>query len=138
IPTFLILALVATALVRAGAAFPTALSTQALFPSNGIYMGAFVGPRGGESQSDALVRVESQIGRKFAIDHYYYQWTDSFPNAAQASTVAQGRIPFINWKAGARWSTTPNGSQAATITARAEAIKNFGSPVYLSFHHEPE
>ena len=81
--TFLILALVGTVSVRAGAAFLTS-SPAALFPSNGAYLGAFVGSRSGESHSDALVRVESQIGRKFAIDHYYYQWTDSFPNAAQA------------------------------------------------------
>ena len=117
--TFLILALVGTALVGAGAAFPASLSPPAaLFPSNGIYLGARVQPRTGESQNDALERVESQIGRKFAIDHYYYQWTDSFPNSAQTWTVGEGRIPFINWKAGASWSEIASGSQDAAIVAR--------------------
>ena len=98
----MILALVATAFVRAGLAFPAALSPPAI-PAT-AYLGARIEPRSGESQNDAVLRVESQIGRRFAIDHYYYQWTDSFPNAAQTWTVGQGRIPFINWKAGGSWS----------------------------------
>ena len=127
--SFLILALVATSLVRAGLAYPASLNPlAALVPSNGAYMGGFVQPRTGESPSDARQRVESQIGRNFAIDHYYYQWTDSFPNATQTSTVAQGRIPFINWKSGARWSEIANGSQDAVIISHAEAIKSFGLP----------
>ncbi len=72
------------------------------------------------------------------IDHYYYQWDSSFPNSAQTWTVGQNRIPFINWKAGGAWSAIANGSQDATIIARAEAIKSFGYPIYLTFHHEPE
>ena len=131
-----ILALVATAFVRAGLAFPAALSPPAI-PTT-AYFGARIEPRSGESQSDAVLRVESQIGRRFAIDHYYYQWTDSFPNAAQTWTVGQGRIPFINWKAGGSWSAIANGSQDAVIVAHADAIKSFGYPIYLSFHHEPE
>ena len=50
----------------------------------------------------------------------------------------QGRIPFINWKAGGAWSAIASGSQDATIIAGAEAIKDFGYPMYLTFHHEPE
>ena len=79
-------------------------------PRPRAYFGSRVEPRAGESQSDAVLRVESQIGRKFAIDHYYYQWTSSFPNSAQTWTVSQGRIPFINWKAGGAWSAIANGS----------------------------
>ena len=87
------------------------------------YFGARIEPRSGESQNDAVQRVESQIGRKFAIDHYYYQWTDSFPNAAQTWTVGLGRIPFINWKAGGSWSSIANGSQDAVIVAHAVATR---------------
>ena len=119
-----------TALVRAGAAYPAGLSPSVnLIPSSGAYFGARVEPRGGESQSDAVERVESQIGRQFAIDHFYYQWSDNFPNAAQDLTVDQGRIPFINWKAGGNWSAIASGSQDATIIAHAEAIKDFGYPI---------
>ena len=131
-----ILALVATAFVRAGLAYPAVLSPPAI-PAT-AYFGARIEPLSGESQNDAVLRVESQIGRRFAIDHYYYQWTDSFPNAAQTWTVGQGRTPFINWKAGGSWSAIANGSQDAVINAHADAIKSFGYPIYLSFHHEPE
>ena len=50
----------------------------------------------------------------------------------------QGRIPFVNWKAGGPWAAIANGSQDATIIAHADAIKAFGYPMYLTFHHEPE
>ena len=108
-----------------------------LIPST-AYFGSRIEPRAGETQIDAVVRVESQIGRKFAIDHYYYQWTSSFPNSAQTRTVSQGRIPFINWKSGGSWAAIANGSQDATIISHANAIKSFGYPLYLTFHHEPE
>jgi hypothetical protein len=109
-----------------------------LIPENGAYLGARIEPRGGESQWDAVQRVESQIGRRFAIDHYYYQWNDSFPNANQTRTVSEGRIPFINWKSGSRWSAIANGSHDAEIRRHADAFNDFGSPAYLAFHHEPE
>ena len=112
--------------MRAGLAFPAALSPPAV-PTT-AYLGACGALAPASRQSDALLRVESQIGRRFAIDHYYYQWTDSFPNAAQTWTVGQGGIPFINWKAGGSWSAIANGSQDAVIIAHADAIKNFGYP----------
>ena len=102
------------------------------------YLGARIEPRAGETQPDAVERVESRIGRTFAIDHFYYQWTSSFPNSATSATVADGRIPFINWKAGGSWASIADGSQDATIVSHADAIESFGYPIYLSFHHEPE
>ena len=36
------------------------------------------------------------------------------------------------------WSSIANGSQDAWIGQRADAFRNFGYPVYLAFHHEPE
>jgi hypothetical protein len=102
------------------------------------YLGARIEPRAGETQTDAVERVESLIGRTFAIDHFYYQWASAFPNSATVATVADGRIPFINWKAGSSWASIASGSQDGTIISHADAIKAFGYPIYLSFHHEPE
>ena len=132
-----LLALAGTLLPRGDASAAATTPPAVLFPST-AYFGSRVEPRSGESQNDAVLRVESQIGRKFAIDHYYYQWDSSFPGSAQTWTVSQNRIPFINWKAGGAWSAIANGSQDATIIARADAIKSFGYPIYLTFHHEPE
>jgi hypothetical protein len=86
----------------------------------------------------AIQRVEKKIGRKFKIDHQYRQWTDAIPTAYDTWTRDEGRIPFINWKLPKPWSAVTNKSQDAWIAKRAEALKAFGSPVYLSLHHEPE
>jgi glycosyl hydrolase family 26 len=64
--------------------------------------------------------------------------------APQEWDKSTGRIPFINWNAAkndgsvARWSAIANGSQDSWIQQRADAFRAFASPVYLSFHHEPE
>ena len=132
-----IITLVATLLPKGDASAATTGPPSVLTPPT-AYFGSRIEPRGTESQNDAVLRVESEIGRKLAIDHYYYQWNSTFPNSAQTWTVGQGRIPFINWKAGGPWAAIANGSQDATIIAHADAIKAFGYPMYLTFHHEPE
>ncbi len=122
-----IITLVATLLPKGDASAATTGPPSVLTPPT-AYFGSRIEPRGTESQNDAVLRVESEIGRRFAIDHYYYQWTSTFPNAAQTWTVSQGRIPFINWKAGGPWAAIANGSQDATIIAHADAIKSVRLP----------
>jgi hypothetical protein len=108
-----------------------------LLPSSGIYFGSTV-KRADMSQREALQAVESQIGRKFAIDHQYYQWNDNIPTAHQRWDTDTGRIPLINWRSGGPWREIANGSEDAWIRQRADAFADFGSPIYLAFHHEPE
>jgi hypothetical protein len=115
----------------------------ALIPANGLYFGAYVGPRGGETRQMAIQRVESQIGRTLAIDHQYERWDSTFPNAYETWSAQQGRIQFINWKPSKGgtpipWSRIASGAEDDVIKARADAIKAFGKPIYLTFHHEPE
>ncbi len=126
-------------LVTTAAAFPSKL-----LPSSGVYFGERVEPRGSETTQDAIKREESKVGRKLTIDHQYYNWDAKLPTAQQKWDVDNGRIPFVNWNAGkgggsvVRWSAIANGSQDAWIQQRADAFKAFGSPIYLTFHHEPE
>jgi Glycosyl hydrolase family 26 len=116
----------------------------ALVPSSGAYFGAFVGSRGEESPQEAVQRLESTIGRKLAIDHQYHEWDSPFPTPQETWAAARGMFPFLNWKAQrlngetVPWSTIASGAEDAAIAARADAVKAFGSPVYLTFHHEPE
>jgi hypothetical protein len=113
-------------------------------PSSGAYLGSWVAPRNGESVKDAIARVEGRIGRRFTIDHQYYRWNQAIPLPHQSWDVQTGRIPFVNWAAATssgsvtRWSAIANGSQDAWIRERADAFRAFGSPIYLTFHHEPE
>ena len=116
----------------------------ALIPSSGAYFGAYVAPRDGEDPEDAVHRLESAIGRKLAIDHQYHRWNEAIPTARQDWDASTGRLPFINWIAAkadgspVRWSEIADGSQDDWIVQRADAVKAFGSPIYLAFHHEPE
>jgi len=113
-------------------------------PVNGVYFGSWVKPLGGESKLQALMAREQQIGRSFAIDHQYYAWNASIPTTHERWTAEQGRIPFVTWNARrsdgtvASWNRIASGAEDAWIAARADAFKGFASPVYLSFHHEPE
>ncbi len=126
------------------AAQTSVLGGVVLRPTSGAYFGSWVQPRDGESTKDALLRVESQIGRTLAVDHQYYRWDDPIPTAHQSWDVAAGRIPYIAWNAkrnngtAVSWSQIASGAEDAWITTRADALKAFGSPIYLTFHHEPE
>ena len=139
-----IIMLLATLLPRGTASAAASGPPASLFPANGAYFGSWVAPRSGESTQQAIQRVESQIGRTFAIDHQYYKWDSPFPTSEQTWTVAQGRIPFLNWKpqrtngSSVSWASIASGAEDAAIIARADAIKAFGYPMYLAFHHEPE
>ena len=114
-----------------------------LRPSQGAYFGTHVEVRTGETKQSAIQRVESEIGRRFAVDRQYERWGDPFPTAYDTWTSNQGRIPFISWKptgpAGTlTWAQVARGDGDAELIARADAVRAWGRPLYLSFHHEPE
>lgn len=95
------------------------------------------------SDMNAINAAETMIGRRFDVDRQYYAWDSPIPTAYESWTASQGRIPLISWfpsRDGAyvRWGNIANGSEDATINARADAFKIFGSPIVVAFHHEPE
>ena len=112
--------------------------TSLLSPTKGAYLGSWVKPRLHETRNDSIQRVETQIGRRFAVDHQYYAWDAPIPTAYEAWTASKGRIPFISWKFPAPWSSVADGSWDAWIVSRADAFVAFRAPVYLTMHHEPE
>lgn len=115
-----------------------------LVPPSGAYLGAYVAPRSDGDPREAVTALEARIGRPLAIDHLYYRWDQAIPTAAEAWDAAVGRLPFINWSVrrsdgtAVPWRSIANGSQDAWIIDRADALKTFGSPLYLAFDHEPE
>jgi hypothetical protein len=115
----------------------------ALLPAHGAYFGSHVQPRTGETKYTAIQRVEDAIGRRFAVDRIFYTWNNAFPSAYETWTAGQGRIPYISWKPSTSagpipWATIASGEVDAEIVARALAVKAWGKPMYLTFHHEPE
>jgi Glycosyl hydrolase family 26 len=114
----------ATAAVRSGP----------LVPKSGALLGAYVDPDGrwtGNADAEAEVtNFESVLGRKLGIDHHYYAWTDTFPSGLEQWDLSKGRIPLISWN-GTNLSSILNGSYDGMITARAQAVKALGAPVFL-------
>jgi hypothetical protein len=112
-------------------------------PSTGAYLGASAMLRSGETRETAIERTESQIGRTLAIDHQFYKWNQAIPTAQESADVAHGRVPFVSWTAkrtdgtAVPWASIASGAEDAWITARADAVKAFGQPMFLVFHAEP-
>jgi hypothetical protein len=102
-----------------------------LAPSCGAYWGAH--------SSSGWQAFQSLIGRKLAIVHDYYAWTQVFPSPAEAAAANQGSLLFMDWSLhgqGVTWSQIASGAQNAQINTEAAALKAFGRPIMVSFQHE--
>jgi hypothetical protein len=118
-------------------------------PSQGAFFGAVVWPAARQCDSatdmgSAIASLEGCMGRKLAVDHEYHKWDDSFPTLHEIDSASRGRTILMSWKAqlhsgsAVKWADIAAGKFDSTIDSRAAALKSFGSPVYLVFHHEPE
>lgn len=124
------------------ATVPAAPAGKVPVPAKGAYLGAYAFPQGGRRA--AIAEFEKKTGRKLAIDHVYYGWADEFPTDDDKWTVQQGRIPFLNWSSALakregqlQFADIAAGKHDDVIDARADDVKAFGSPIFLSFQHEP-
>ncbi len=134
----LLLMLAVGLLALAPAAMAAGRPVAKLSPTSGALFGSYTNyvAAGSRAQRESLVtQREQQMGHKFDIDHTYDQWTTPFPNDYDKWDVANGRIPFINWK-GVNSNTILNGSQDALIRARAEAVKALGVPYMIQYYGE--
>jgi len=140
-------ALAAAALIACfGAQIPWAQVTpvtQSLAPTSGCLFGVYNKP-GKLQRQQALLNLESQVGRRFGIDRMFYLWDDPIPTDYDAWNVQQGRVVFLSWKPIKRdgtvilWNSIAAGDEDTTIAARAAAFRQFDGRVMLAFHHEPE
>jgi hypothetical protein len=110
-----------------------------LVPASGVLFGSWVNLDGRWTNNEDAERevntFEAQIGRKLAIDHHYYAWTDRFPSGLEQWDLANGRIPLISWK-GTTLSDINQGRFDSMIRARAVALSRLGQPVFLRFAWE--
>jgi hypothetical protein len=105
---------------------------------NPIYLGAWVNPSGvpGGSSPAVVADFENSIGRKLALALHYYGWSDTFPTSAEADDLANGRIPVISWNCGIPNAQVASGGGDSVIGKRADAIKAYGSTVFLRYMWE--
>lgn len=128
-----------------------------MYPPAGAYFGASVGKQDDTTPpvcrdldpEDGRTLFELCIGRQAFLDRVYTgwrvnRWLQPWPTAYDRWSRDQGRRMFISWKPvredGTRvtWTSIAAGKVDAEIDAQARAVRDFGAPVYLAFHPEPE
>jgi hypothetical protein len=106
---------------------PVGIETPA---SGSIYLGAYVALN---SPAGFIPALEQQIGRKFAMNVHYYDWASLFPGPAESGDLVNGRLPLDSWDCEFSDADIVSGAEDPLIIARAQAIKNFGHPVFLRY-----
>jgi hypothetical protein len=106
---------------------PVGLQTPA---AGSIYLGAY--PFASKSAMD-VTTLESQIGRKLAMDMHYYAWTASFPGSADVGDFSAGRLPVDSWNCQLSDAQIVAGAGDLLIETRALAVKSFGHPVFIRY-----
>jgi hypothetical protein len=109
---------------------PVGLETPA---AGSIYLGAYVSP----SPNGGVASLEKQIKRKVALDMHYYSWAGLFPSTNEDTDIANRRIPVESWDCGPSNAAVASGADDPLIQTRAQAIKNFGHPVFLRYMWDP-
>ncbi len=115
-----------------------------LFPTTGAYLGARIEAGNGRSAAERVAALERMMGRPLAVERIYHRWWDAFPTTEDEASAAAGHLLFVSWTPlTGRGTVTPWADIAAGrydewIRSRADAVRAFGSPMYLSFNHEPE
>jgi hypothetical protein len=110
--------------------------------------GAYALPGPNQKVTDALYALERKVGRRFAI-HRDYQGMDSellgtdvLELTARGTTCYRSFHSWIGSSTGKRnfipWAKIAAGTQDEWLSTQALAIKRWGKPIYLAFHHEPE
>jgi hypothetical protein len=116
-------------------------------PATGAYFGAWRGPGPGRPTDarSSLLAIEQSIGRKYAIDHRYYDWGSVIPNPYLRWTAAHGRIPMVSVcachfkdKTFVPWASIASGTEDAYLISVAKGFASFAQPAFFVFEAEAE
>ena len=130
------------------AAVPSAAPATAGPNDPTIVFGAFPAPRSGQTKQQAVTALEAQIGRKLNVVRVYDLWDTPLPDSHTSWLRSTGHTLFLSVKAKRTNGTLVSWRQLADarpgsglyneIVGWATKLKNFGAPLYFTFHHEPE
>ncbi|HQR27635.1 MAG TPA: carbohydrate binding domain-containing protein, partial [Nocardioides sp.] len=97
------------------------------------YLGAAI------SGDTSLPTREAQLGGPLALHRTYYKATQ-ISNAVRdaKADLAEGRLPWMSFKAPLSWADMAAGKGTAWSTQLADALATVPGPVWLAVHHEPE
>jgi beta-mannanase len=119
-----------------------------LVPSCGAWWGAYVSADNyGGDNAKALAAFEGASGRQIDIVHRYHTWNESFPDSAEKSAAAGGRMLYLSWESqtdgqsgqqGVSWRDVAAGKYDAVIDRVAARLKELQTKVFLDFDQEPD
>ncbi|CAN5438085.1 hypothetical protein BH23ACT7_BH23ACT7_03900 [soil metagenome] len=145
---FAVLLVVAVIAPTAPAAAQPQASPHRSQPPGGVMIGAAIQPRPGGTEQEAVVSLESAIGRRLAAVRVWRTWDGNFPSRYDRWLRDGGRAVFLAVKpvrANGRpipWRQLANAPAGSTLhremVAWAQRVRSHGAKVYLTFHHEPE
>lgn len=115
----------------AGSAGKSSSSTSDLLvPASGALLGQYYG-------DGDIAATKVKLGRTLPVHLTYWAWDDDWTSGDTKADIAAGRIPLVNWEpAGIDFSTIVDGSEDATIKARAAGAKALKVPFFLDFAAE--
>lgn len=92
-----------------------------------------------------MAAAEQAIGRKYAIDHRYYDWGADIPSSYERWTAASGRIPMVSvcacrFSDGSvvAWSRIAAGKEDTYLISVARGFVALRKPAFFVFDSEPE
>ena len=114
----------------------------------GMEFGARVGPRSGEDNQSAVLRMEDAVDRKLDVVREFLLWDSPFPDTYHSWLRDTDRKMILSVRAKRlngtviRWTdiaAAQSGSALYNDTVRwADRMRDYGKPVYFTFNHEPE
>jgi hypothetical protein len=118
-------------------------SSPRIGPSSGAWLGIYPKGRKGRSHRQELAFLESEIDRKFNIDHSYLHLDYRFPKREYLASIASGHTLLVNLTpeingVPALWADIAAGRYDSYLVAKAKGFESLGVPVFVAFHHEPE
>lgn len=135
-----VLAAVLLAVPAASAAAPPPPSP----PTRGLLYGAHEPATGQLTQPQAMVDLESRIGRTTGIDRSYSYWEDAQPSGTVVQDLSLGRVPLLSiiprTRSGTivRWADVASGAVDDAIRRQATSLAALPGGVILALHHEAD
>ena len=120
------------------------------YPDKGVYWGiyrsasTYAGNYQLATQQKLITDAESSIGRNFDMLRFYVAWDETPVNDFMKWSQTRGQIPMLSINATkkngsvTKWADIASGSEDTRLQAIATNLKNFGKPMLVAFHHEPE
>jgi hypothetical protein len=126
---------------------PGAPMASAGAPARQILFGAYPRERAGETERQAVERIEGQIDRPLAVVREFALWDSDFPTGYHDWLAQSDHPMFFSVKSKrttgvVRWRDIADAPKGSTLHGQivdwARSIRDYPEHVFFTFNHEPE